>query len=125
MPPDPTSNGIAVPFDDRHFSPLRDSSPVRSDAGELRSRYHQDGYLYLRGVLDRPTALAIRQAYFSTFPAGYLQRGTQPVGGIFSGHRPAGLPAHGVKGHPAHAFVRSASFASFAADRRLRQLAAA
>src|SRR5262245_16650529 len=103
MSPDPTSNGIAVPFDDRHFAPLRDSSPALGDAGELQSRYREDGYLYLRGVLDRPTALAMRQAYFSTFPAGYLRTGTRPVDGVFSGRRPPGLPAHGVKGHPAHA----------------------
>jgi ectoine hydroxylase-related dioxygenase (phytanoyl-CoA dioxygenase family) len=125
MPPDPTSNGIAVPFDDRYFAPLRDISPILGDAGELRSRYREDGYLYLRGVLDRPTVMAVRQAYFSTFPAGYLRRGTQADEGVFSGHRPAGLPAHGVKGHPAHAFVRSAGFASFAADARLKELSAA
>jgi ectoine hydroxylase-related dioxygenase (phytanoyl-CoA dioxygenase family) len=124
LPPDPTSNGVAVPFDDLHFAPLRDSSPVRDDPVELRARYHDDGYLYLRGVLDRPTVMAIRQAYFATFPAGYLRSGSRPIDGIFSGQRPAELPAHGVEGHPAHAFVRSAWFASFAADRRLEQLAA-
>ena len=59
--PDPTSNGVAVPFDDRHFAPLRDSSSVLGDAAALRSRYREDGYLYLRGVLDRPTVLAMRQ----------------------------------------------------------------
>jgi ectoine hydroxylase-related dioxygenase (phytanoyl-CoA dioxygenase family) len=124
MSPDPTSNGVAVPFDDRHFAPLRDSSPVRRDPAKLRARYDEDGYLYLRGVLDRPTVMAMRQAYFSTFPPGYLRPGSRPVEGIFSGHRPAGMPAHGVEGHPAYAFVRSAGFASFARDRRLEQLAA-
>jgi ectoine hydroxylase-related dioxygenase (phytanoyl-CoA dioxygenase family) len=122
--PDPTSNGIAVPFDDRHFAPLRDSSAVRFDGPALRARYREDGYLYLRGVLDRATVLEARRAYFSTFPAGYLRRGTRPVEGVFSGWRPAGLPAHGVEGHPAHAFVRSAPFTSFAADSRLARLAA-
>ena len=88
MPPDPTSNGIAVPFDDRYFAPLRDSSAFLGDAGELRSRYRQDGYLYLRGVLDRPTVMTMRQAYFSAFPAGYLRGGTPAVEGVFSGQRP-------------------------------------
>ncbi len=68
--------------------------------------------------------MTIREAYFATFPAGYLRPGSRPVDGIYSGERPAGLPAHGTEGHPAHAFVRSAGFASFAADRRLERLAA-
>jgi ectoine hydroxylase-related dioxygenase (phytanoyl-CoA dioxygenase family) len=121
---DLTSNGVPVPSDDRYFAPLRDSSGLRSDPDSLRARYRQDGYLYLRGVLDRSTVMAIREAYFSTFPTGYLQSRSQPVEGLFSGWRPAGLPAHGIEGHPAHAFVRSARFASFAADQRLEQLAA-
>jgi ectoine hydroxylase-related dioxygenase (phytanoyl-CoA dioxygenase family) len=124
MAADPTSNGIPVPFDNRHFAPLRDSSTIRLRAGQLRARYLEDGYLYLRGVLDRPTVMDIRRAYFSTFPAGYLRDGTTPDEGIFSGRRPTALPPHGVEGHPAHAFVRGRQFASLAADPRLSQLAA-
>jgi hypothetical protein len=124
MRPDPTSNGIAVPFDERHFAPLRDSSALRGDVQALRSRYEKDGYLYLRGVLDRTTVMGVRAEYFATFPPGYLRTGTTPADGIFSGYRPSELPAHGVAGHPAHSFVRSRRFASFATNRRLEDLAA-
>jgi ectoine hydroxylase-related dioxygenase (phytanoyl-CoA dioxygenase family) len=124
MPADLTSNGVAVPVDREHFGPLRDSSSLRFDPGALQSRYREDGYLYLPDVLDRRTVMELREAYFATFSPGYLRGGTTPVEGIFSGRRPAHLPAHGVIGHPAHAFVRSAQFAIFAADPRLEALAA-
>jgi ectoine hydroxylase-related dioxygenase (phytanoyl-CoA dioxygenase family) len=124
MPRDLTSNGLAVPADQAHFGPLRDSSSLRTDPGALRLRYQEDGYLYLRNVLDRGTVMALRGAYFSTFEPSYLRGGTTPADGIFSGQRPGQLPAHGVVGHPAHAFVRSPRFATFAADPRLEALAA-
>ena len=123
MVADPTSNGIPVPFDDRYFAPLRDSSSIHLQADELRARYCEDGYLYVRGALDRATVMEIRRAYFSTFPAGYLRDGTTPAEGVFSGRRPETLPPHGVEGHPAHSFVRSPLFSSFAADHRLAHLA--
>jgi ectoine hydroxylase-related dioxygenase (phytanoyl-CoA dioxygenase family) len=120
-----TSNGIAIPFDDRHFAPLRDSSASRSDPAALQSRYVEDGYLFLRGVLDPPTVIALRQAYFAQFDPGYLRAGTGAAEGIFSGHRTPELPEHGVIGHPAYRFVRSDTFEAFAADPRLEKLAAA
>jgi hypothetical protein len=122
MRPDPTSNGIPVPFDDQHFAPLRDSAALHGDVEALRSRYQEDGYLYLRGVLDRAAVMEVRSAYFATFPAGYLRDATTPADGIFSGFRPE-LPAHGVAGHPAHSFVRSRQFASFATNPYLEDLA--
>ncbi len=117
------SNGIAIPFDDRHFAPQRDSSGLLSDPAALQARYREDGYLYLRGVLDRPTVIEMRQAYFSRFDPSYLLSGTDPGDGIFSGHRDQRLPAHGVAGHPAHAFVRTPRFIAFADDPRLEDLA--
>lgn len=124
MTPTLTSNGMAVPFDEQHFAPLRDSSDLLSRPVALQARYADDGYLYLRGVLDRDAVLDLRAAYFAAFDAGYLRHGTSPDEGIFSGRRPTRLPAHGVPGHPAHAFVRSARFEAFAADPRLETLAA-
>jgi len=43
---------------------------------------------------------------------------------VWSGHS-AGLPPHGVSGHPAHSLVRSRVFARFAANPRLERLAKA
>jgi ectoine hydroxylase-related dioxygenase (phytanoyl-CoA dioxygenase family) len=120
-----SSNGVAIPFDDRHFAPVRDSSAWRWDPAALQSRYAEDGYLYLRGVLDRQSVMALRQAYFAQFDPTYLRAGTNPAEGVFSGRRPPNLPAHGIAGHPAHRFVRSHTFEAFAADQRLQQLASA
>lgn len=102
-----TSNGVPVPFDDRHAAPLVDSSELLTDPVALRRRYATDGYLYLRGLLDPELVLETREAYFSRFAAGYLAAGTAPRDGVFSGRRPAGLGAHGTLGHPAYDFVRS------------------
>jgi hypothetical protein len=125
MPLAPTSNGVPITCDEQHFGPLRDSSAIRLDPDALRARYQEDGYLYLRGVLDRPEVLELRRAYFATFPPGYLREGTTPAEGMFSGWRPDDLPAHGVAGHPAYAYVRSVPFLSFVRDARLEALAVA
>jgi ectoine hydroxylase-related dioxygenase (phytanoyl-CoA dioxygenase family) len=123
MNPTISSNGVTIPFDSRHFAALRDSSSLRSDPEALRARYVEDGYLYFRGVLDPAAVWAVRRAYFAQFEPSYLRQGTTPGQGIFSGRRPAGLLPHGVVGHPAHAFVRGATFESFASDPTLADLA--
>lgn len=120
-----TSNGVEMPFDGGHFGPLLDSSDVSGEPEALRARYSRDGYLYLRNFLDPTRVLAARDAYFSLFDRSYLKPGTAPVDGVFSGSRPDGLPAHGVVGHPAHAFVRSAGFEELASSPELSSLASA
>jgi hypothetical protein len=117
------SNGVPVPTDPGRFAPLRDSTALLDDPAALCERFSLDGYLYLRGVLDRRDVLGLRAAYFSLFGHGYLQPGTAAVDGIWSGESLPGLPAHGVAGHPAHRMVRSRLFARFAANPRLERLA--
>lgn len=123
MPTTLTSNGAPVPFDSEHFAPLRDSSDAVGDPDELRRRYAEDGYLYLRGYLDPAASRATRAAYFSLFDPAYLKPGSSQEEGIFSGRLPEGLPAHGVQGHPAYTFVRGDAFEGFASQRRLQDLA--
>lgn len=125
MPKTLTSNGAPVPFDTEHFAPLRDSSDVASEPETLRLRYLQDGYVYLPGYLDAGGSRDMRSAYFSLFDGSYLRQGTSPADGVFSGELPAGLPAHGVAGHPAHAFVRGDEFERFATQPALASLAEA
>jgi len=120
-----SSNGLSVPFDPRHFAPLRVSSALMSDPDALRARYAEDGYLYVQGVLDPAEVTAMRAAYFSQFDGSYLRAGTTPAEGVFSGSRPADLPPHGVAGHPAHAFVRTSRFEAFASHPALAALAEA
>ncbi len=117
------SNGLAVPTDPDHFAPLRDSTALIGDPDELRKRFHRDGYVYLRGVLDRNEVLGVRAAYFSMFGPGYLKPDTTAADGVWSGEALPGLPPHGVVGHPAHRMVRSKLFARFVANSTLERLA--
>jgi dienelactone hydrolase/ectoine hydroxylase-related dioxygenase (phytanoyl-CoA dioxygenase family) len=120
-----TSNGRAIPLDDKFFAPLADSSELRSDPVALRDRLHRDGYLFLRGVLDREKILRLRAGYFSRLAPGFLKPGTEAAEGIYAGSVPEETPPYGVPGHPAHSFVRSEEFREFSADPALRGLAEA
>ncbi|MET9426628.1 phytanoyl-CoA dioxygenase family protein [Streptomyces sp. NPDC003036] len=120
-----SSNGLPLPFTPDLFAPLRDSTGLYGRPDALRERLASDGYLYLRGVLDRAEVLRLRGAYFSLFDPAYLAPGTTPEEGVFSGRVPAGLPPHGMPGHPAHAFVRSRTFRDFVGSPVLAKLAEA
>ncbi|MGI5272536.1 phytanoyl-CoA dioxygenase family protein [Nonomuraea sp. CA-218870] len=120
-----SSNGVPLPFTGELFAPLPDSTALAGDVAALRRRFHEDGVVLLRGFLDRRAVLDLRAAYLSAFPDGLLAPGSTPEEGIFSGRAPAGLPAHGVSGHPAHAFVRDPRFTAFADQPSLAGLAAA
>ncbi|MFD7706340.1 phytanoyl-CoA dioxygenase family protein [Streptomyces sp. NPDC059786] len=117
------SNGLPIPLTPDCFGPLRPTAHHAADPATLRARLRRDGYLYLPGFLDPAGVRRLRGAYFARFPAGYLAGGTAPEDGVFSGTVPPGLPEYGVAGHPAHGFVRSAPFARFVDDPRLRTLA--
>lgn len=118
-----SSNGVPVEFSPRFFAPMQDSTELRDDPDLLRERYRRDGYLLLRGMLDPAAVLRLRAAYFAGFPRDYFKPGTDPAQGVYSGHTPAGLPPHGVPGHPAHDFVRGGVFADFTAQPEFEQLA--
>ena len=117
------SNGVPLTTDPEHFAPMRDSSALLGDPGKLRARFEQDGYVYLRGILDREKVLALREFYFAMFDDSYFAEGTTPRDGIWSGTVPSGQLPHGVEGHPAHTLVRSAEFEDFAASAELENLA--
>jgi hypothetical protein len=117
------SNGLPLPAGPDRLAPMRDSTALMADHDGLRRRLADDGYLYLRGVLDRQEVLRLRAAYFDMFGPGYLKPGTTSAQGVWSGATLPGLPPHGVPGHPAHAMVRSKLFARFAMNPRLEDLA--
>jgi ectoine hydroxylase-related dioxygenase (phytanoyl-CoA dioxygenase family) len=53
---------------------------------ELRNQYRAQGYLWLRGILDRAEVLAFRRRYFSAFAGtGLLAPGSDPGDGIYAG----------------------------------------
>jgi ectoine hydroxylase-related dioxygenase (phytanoyl-CoA dioxygenase family) len=107
--PQLSSNGLPVSTAANRFGALREA-PARAD---WRAQYLRDGYLVLRGVVNRETMLNARQSYLSRFDAS-LCANDDARSGIFSGTLPAHLPTHGVTGHPAHAFVRSPAFTELA-----------
>ncbi len=106
-----TSNGAPIPFTPQYFGALRESH-TGLPAQTLRSRYAEDGYVLLKGALQSNFVLDVREAYFRLFDPGFFKEGDARRG-AFSGRAPQGLPAHGLAGHPAHAFVRSDLFRAF------------
>jgi hypothetical protein len=117
-----SSNGVAIPFNDDTFAPMTDSTQLLGLPAPLRARFHADGYLLLRGVVDRRTALRMRECYLSRFDSCMFAPGTDVADGIFSGTVPD-LPEYGTAGHPAFDFVRTAQFDVFTRDPALLHLA--
>jgi ectoine hydroxylase-related dioxygenase (phytanoyl-CoA dioxygenase family) len=118
-----TSNGVAAPLDAAHAAPLTESTHLLADRTALRRRYADEGYLFLRGVLDPELVMATRAAYFEGFDPSYLAAGTAPRDGVFSGRRPGGIGAHGTATHPAHAFVRGTAWRRLIEDPALKAVA--
>jgi len=54
------SYGHELDMDDDKAGLLRDSSDAADDVAELRCRFAEDGYLYMKGYLDRDEVLAAR-----------------------------------------------------------------
>ncbi|KAI1854874.1 hypothetical protein JX265_002513 [Neoarthrinium moseri] len=66
---------------------LRPSSPDEP-LEVLRDRYHNDGYLFLKGLIPRSDVIKAREAYFELLsPSGVLAPGTAPADGIFDSSR--------------------------------------
>ena len=58
---------------------LRSSAGAAGDAGEMRARLREDGYLYLPGFLDRDSVLAARHEVLARMAAaGRLAPGSDP-----------------------------------------------
>jgi hypothetical protein len=118
-----TSNGLPIPFTDDVLAPLPDCTDLLADADALRTVLREHGVVFLRGLVDPDEVWRLRSAYFSLFPESYLEKGSSPADGIYSGTIPDGLPEHGMPGHPAHAFVRGEVLPKFFARSPLRALA--
>lgn len=64
------SYGHALDMDDDKFGLLRDSSDAATDFTELRRRFAANGYLYMKGYLDREQVLEARAALTARLAAG-------------------------------------------------------
>lgn len=74
-------------LDPQDVSSLRASFP-NEPIGDLRQRYQEDGYLFLKGLLPREDVLKARKAYFTFLaPSGVLAPNTAAVNGIFNSTR--------------------------------------
>lgn len=107
------------PLDPSEVTLLRQS---RADEPleELRHRYHNDGYLFIKGLLPRADVLKAREQYFSMIEAsGVLKPGSNPVDGIFDPAKDKadfpgiGANAAGASGRPGGG-SNSASFVDLA-----------
>ncbi|KAH7392800.1 hypothetical protein BKA66DRAFT_509849 [Pyrenochaeta sp. MPI-SDFR-AT-0127] len=57
---------------------------------ELHRRFHEHGYVFLKGLLPREDVLKAREEYFKMLaPSGVLKPGTRPVEGIFDSNKDA------------------------------------
>ncbi|KAF2710842.1 hypothetical protein K504DRAFT_403803 [Pleomassaria siparia CBS 279.74] len=84
----PSFNGEKLYVNDGLLRPdqvgaLNESSPSMP-IEELRARFKEDGYVFLKGLLPRVDVLKARQEYFEMLaPSGILKPNTEPVQGIF------------------------------------------
>jgi len=68
---------------------------------ELREQYREQGYLWLKGILERDTVLAFRRRFFETFlDTGIIAEGTDPVEGIYSGIPVVGATSRRLSSEP-------------------------
>jgi ectoine hydroxylase-related dioxygenase (phytanoyl-CoA dioxygenase family) len=78
-----TSNGYRLDTSDEAFGELRDSSYLAGDGESLRNQMQEDGYLFMRGYLDREEVLDARREVTAKLAAeGLLEAGTDPMDAI-------------------------------------------
>jgi ectoine hydroxylase-related dioxygenase (phytanoyl-CoA dioxygenase family) len=79
------SNGYTLSTAPQRLGWLTPSDP-RRPCGELWEQYRVQGYLWLKGLLDRDTVLAFRRRYFAALrETGLIAAGSDPVDGVYSG----------------------------------------
>ncbi|KAF2098593.1 hypothetical protein NA57DRAFT_38877 [Rhizodiscina lignyota] len=88
------NDGALEPSEIARLKPSDPSLPLN----ELRRRFQDDGYLFLKGLLPRKDVLQVREDYFKFLsPSGILKDGTAPVAGIFDSAKDVTLfPGIGV-----------------------------
>ncbi|MCE2851471.1 MAG: phytanoyl-CoA dioxygenase family protein [Roseiflexaceae bacterium] len=79
------SNGFILEGNERRLGRLTPSNP-HTPIAQLREQFHAQGYLWLKGILDRQGVFAFRKRFFAAFAeTGLLKPGTDPGEGIYSG----------------------------------------
>jgi ectoine hydroxylase-related dioxygenase (phytanoyl-CoA dioxygenase family) len=79
------SNGYTLSTAPDRLGWLTPSDP-RASMAALRDQFRDQGYLWLKGILDRDEVLAFRRRYFAAFrPTGLVAPDSDPADGIYSG----------------------------------------
>ena len=79
------SFGHALDMGERRFGLMRDSSDAAGDVEELRRRLAEEGYLYMKGCLDRDQVMEARSSLTERLAAaGVLDGGHPHIEGIAS-----------------------------------------
>jgi ectoine hydroxylase-related dioxygenase (phytanoyl-CoA dioxygenase family) len=113
-----TSNGFTLEMDSRRFGDLSPVDPY-SPPEALRSQLSQEGYLWLRGLLDRDAVLDFRERYFRAHSqAGLLAPDSDPRDGIYAGGGEDKARVHSL----VFETVRWASYESLCSSPRLVEL---
>jgi ectoine hydroxylase-related dioxygenase (phytanoyl-CoA dioxygenase family) len=111
------SNGYPLSSAPHRLGHLVPSDP-QAPLAELREQYQAQGYLWLKGILDRDTILAFRGRYFVAMSAtGILAPDTDPVEGLYSGR----APDRSLHDKLVMEFVRTAAYEAFCLDARIWQ----
>lgn len=113
------------PLNSENATLLRPSDPT-APLEELRKRYEEDGYLFLKQVLPRKDVLAARNAYFSSLETtGVLKPGTAPVEGVFDPAKShedyPGIGAGHVDGNGRPGGEKAAQFVDLALDAHYKE----
>ena len=84
------SNGYKLAMTPERLGWLEPSDPSRP-LSQLWDQFQEEGYLYLKGILDRASVLEFRERFFcALLDTGLLADGSQPVDGIYSGRKEEG-----------------------------------
>ncbi|KAG0647886.1 hypothetical protein D0Z07_6076 [Hyphodiscus hymeniophilus] len=97
------NDGLLNPSEVSFLRPSEPGQPLE----ELRKRYHEDGYLFIKALIPRADVLQARSQYFDLLsPSGVLKPGTTAVEGIYDSEKDTALfpgigsGAAGGNGHP-------------------------
>ena len=86
LPDTLTSNGNAFDLSNETFGELRDSKSLLGDTAALHERFAEDGYLLLRGYLDKEKVLAARRELIGKLDEiGLIDRSRPFMDAVFSG----------------------------------------
>lgn len=99
------------------LQPSQPDEPLK----ELRRKYNEDGYIFLKGLIPREDVLTARRSYFDFMsPSGVLKPGTTSEQGIFDSAKSAaefpGIGAGAVGGNQRPGDDRAATFVDRALD---------